>query len=245
MAANPPFGAYIDYALARDAKGPLVVEIHDAAGGLVRRFSSNDQITPPDLAHIDTAPEWIRSDPPPSNLAGGHRLVWDLHYAAPAGLGDGSRVGGVWAPPGVYRVTLTIDGASFTQPLALDPDPRVKSPPSSYALEFTLAREIEADQVRVHAALMEIAAAGKSLAAATPLRPDMATAAAALTSPESPTSLAAIADTLAKLETAVDDADGGPSADAKQGYVLASKALTETVARWDALKAELATQQAK
>lgn len=246
-AANPPFGAYIDYALATDAKGPLAIEIHDAAGGLVRRFTSGDQIPPPDLAHIDTAPEWIRSDLPPSNLAGGHRLVWDLHYAAPASLGDELRVGGVWAPPGAYRITLTVDGVSLTQPLALVPDPRVKSPPSSYAQEFTLAREIEADQVRTHAALMEIAAAGKSLAATKPSRSGMAIAIAiaGFTSSESPDSLASIADTLAKLKTAVDDADGGPSADARQGYVLASTALTEALIRWEAAKALLVASAGK
>ena len=73
----------------------------------------------------------------------------------------------------------------------------------------------------------------------------MATTIAALTSPVSPTSLTAIADTLAKLRTAVDDDDGGPSADARQGFALASMVLTAAVARWEDAKALLAAPAGK
>jgi hypothetical protein len=94
-------------------------------------------------------------------------------------------------------------------------------------------------------ALAEIAAVGKTQAVAKPPRPEVATITAALTSPDVPTSLAVIADTLARLQTAVDDADGGPSADARQGYALASMALTEALIRWKDAKALLAAPAGK
>ena len=47
-AQNPPDGAIIDYWLKADAGGPVTLEILDAAGQLVRRFSSDDAPEPAD-----------------------------------------------------------------------------------------------------------------------------------------------------------------------------------------------------
>ena len=40
---NPPDGAILTYRLARDARGPVTLEILDAKGALVRRYSSDDR----------------------------------------------------------------------------------------------------------------------------------------------------------------------------------------------------------
>ena len=133
MAADPPFGAYIDYVLKSDARGPVVIEVRDAVGALVRSYSSADQPPPPDLAHLPIAPEWLPKHEAPSALAGGHRLVWDLRR-------EGSR--GISASAGF------VDGQRFSQPLSVGPDPRVKAGPDSYGEEFRLARAIEADRGR-------------------------------------------------------------------------------------------------
>ena len=42
MGKNPPTGAILDYALARDASGPLTIEILDSRGTVVRKYSSAD-----------------------------------------------------------------------------------------------------------------------------------------------------------------------------------------------------------
>ena len=71
-----------------------------------------------------------------------HRWVWDLRPtggaggragrggppspAATAGQAGGGRGGGALAQPGTYTVKLTVDGKSFTQPLVVKPDPRLK-----------------------------------------------------------------------------------------------------------------------
>src|SRR6058998_2711245 len=42
MAANPPFGACIDYVLRTSAKEPVALEIRDATGVLVRQYRSDE-----------------------------------------------------------------------------------------------------------------------------------------------------------------------------------------------------------
>ncbi|HEV2104430.1 MAG TPA: glycoside hydrolase, partial [Candidatus Eisenbacteria bacterium] len=82
---NPPDGAILDFHLAHAARGPVTLEVLDAAGALVRRYSSAD---PPDSVQRDlNIPEyWIRPPQPLPAAAGTHRFVWDLRYAPPAAL---------------------------------------------------------------------------------------------------------------------------------------------------------------
>jgi hypothetical protein len=46
------------------------------------------------------------------------------------------------AVPGEYTVRLTVDGKSFTQPLTLKMDPRVKTPPAALKQQFDLAMKV-------------------------------------------------------------------------------------------------------
>jgi photosystem II stability/assembly factor-like uncharacterized protein len=245
MAVNPPFGAYLDYVLAKDAKGPVTIEIRDGAGVLARSFSSDERTEAPDLAHLDIAPGWLPGHTPLSTLAGGHRVVWDLRYSTPAGLDEGFLGGGVWATPGSYTVTLRVDGETYGQSLAIDPDPRVTATSASYGQEFALARAIEADRARAHGALAEIAKVRLELGGAGPAAA-LGARAATLASADVADSLAAVAANLAKLQRAVDDADGGPSSDARAGSAAASRALDAALGDWAALKSEItATLAAK
>ena len=47
-----------------------------------------------------------------------------------------------WAPPGQYTVRLTVDGKTYTQPLTLKLDPRVKTSPAGLAQLASLSREM-------------------------------------------------------------------------------------------------------
>src|SRR5467141_225465 len=83
---DPPDGAIIDYFL--EAKGEVGIEILDAEGTLVRRFSSTDPADPP--TDEGNVPHWwIRPDRPPSGEPGLHRFVWDLHWPPPPALEAG------------------------------------------------------------------------------------------------------------------------------------------------------------
>jgi len=59
-----------------------------------------------------------------------HRWVWDLRPTPPAERGNrGGGFGGRFldsALPGMYTVKLTVRGKSYTQPLRIKMDPRLK-----------------------------------------------------------------------------------------------------------------------
>jgi photosystem II stability/assembly factor-like uncharacterized protein len=142
LAENRPFGALVDYYLKATPSGPVTLEILDAAGDTVRRFSSADRVTPvnPDTLNI---PAFWRPTPPTLSVAPGqHRWVWDLRVMSPASPGAGSRGagggggagggqggfggrGGSIALPGLYTVKLTVDGKVYTQLLRVRRDPRL------------------------------------------------------------------------------------------------------------------------
>jgi photosystem II stability/assembly factor-like uncharacterized protein len=256
-ASTPPAGAMLDYVLKAAPKQPVTLEIRDEQGGLVRRYSSAEPPPPPDLAKLTIAPEWV---PPPvvlSTAPGMHRFVWSLRYAAPAALaGSGRRrasADGVWAPPGRYTAVLEVDGAHFSQPFTVAPDPRLTLRPDDYARQFALARRIEAARAQVATASHEIEVLRQALAerrkGASPEIGKLAEALEArsrdISGPSSPggfpppmplTSLGFIATTLDKLFGAVDGADNAPSPDAVAGFETMQPTLAAALAAWEGLK---------
>jgi photosystem II stability/assembly factor-like uncharacterized protein len=93
--ANPPDGAIIDYTLAANANGPVTLEILDAGGSTVRRYSSADN--PPAMDKIASQYPipmyWVRPTQILSAEAGMHRFVWDLRYRAQHRAGTSGPVG--------------------------------------------------------------------------------------------------------------------------------------------------------
>jgi photosystem II stability/assembly factor-like uncharacterized protein len=159
MAENPPDGAVIDYYLAQPAAGPVILEILDAAGKLVRRYASTDapEITEEDLKTLAIPAYWLRPSRTLATAGGLHRWVWDLHGTTPESLRHGYPIAAVpqdtprlpqgpSALPGVYTVKLTADDRQYTAPLTVKMDPRVKTAPAGlqqqYEAEKQLARVI-------------------------------------------------------------------------------------------------------
>jgi len=158
---NPPDGAVIDYALGPDVRGPVTIAIHDAAGKLVRSFSSDDRPEPLD-PEIDVPAYWVRRAPVPATGAGAHRFVWDLHYAAPHAFEHDYPIAaiardtprnpeGVLALPGTYRVTLTAGGRTYERPLHVRIDPRVTASDDDLREQFALATQLAAVMDRTFA----------------------------------------------------------------------------------------------
>ena len=124
----------------------------DAAGKVVRAFSSSDPVEPvKDEGNVPAY--WIRPARVPSAEPGMHRFVWDLHYARPTGMRTSFPIAavyrntarepnGVWAHPGTYTVRLTVNGQAYTQPLTVAMDPRVKTPPAALLQQFTLSKQL-------------------------------------------------------------------------------------------------------
>jgi len=150
-ALNPPDGAAIDYFFAQAASGPVKLEVLDAQSKVVRRYASTDKpdLTDEELAKQLIPPYWVRMPKTLPTTAGMHRWVWDLHYATPRSArydypiaaipGDTPRVPqGPSALPGQYTVRLTVGGHSFTSPLTVKMDPRVKAPHEGLVQMFQL-----------------------------------------------------------------------------------------------------------
>ncbi len=259
MAANPPDGAYIDYILPPDTVGPVTVTIRDAQGRLVRRYSSAEQVPPPNPSTLQFAPEWVPAPMIPSARPGMHRLVWDLHYARLVAPGtEGPQHAGVWAPPGRYSVVLTVNGETYRQPLLVQPDPRVKVSPAALVAQFHLARQVERAQLRasmagaaavklldvldlrligggpMHAAVAAIYAKTRSLSGEWPFPQHRAQFGAG--PPRNVRSLAMLSADLSRLQRAVDGADAAPSPDALAAYRLLSQQLAGTLAKWRRLQ---------
>jgi len=137
---NPPDGAIIDYSLGQSISGPVTLEILDSRGTVVRRYASTDK---PDMTQEQLENQliplyWLRPQKILAATPGMHRWVWDLHYSTPdstrheypiaAVPHDTPRLPlGPSALPGDYTVRLAANGRSFTAPLTVKMDPRVKA----------------------------------------------------------------------------------------------------------------------
>jgi photosystem II stability/assembly factor-like uncharacterized protein len=148
---NPPDGAILDYYLAGAATKAVTLEILDAENRLVRRYSSADK--PESLEKIaeeNPIPMyWVRPTKILSGETGMHRFVWDLHFAPPEALSHEFPISailrdtpenplGAWALPGHYTVKLTVDGKSYTQPLTVKMDPRIKTSEGDLRKQFEM-----------------------------------------------------------------------------------------------------------
>jgi hypothetical protein len=160
---NPPDGAIVDYYLKQPPSGLVTLEVLDGAGKTIRRYASDDQA--PEIRDEGNVPSyWIRPVRVLPATAGLHRFVWDLHYPPPPGVPPSFPIAatphdtapdpkGPWVVPGTYTLKLTASGKSYTQPLVVRMDPRVKSSALALQQQFTLAKRLYDAIVKVQAAL--------------------------------------------------------------------------------------------
>ncbi|MGE5326544.1 MAG: WD40/YVTN/BNR-like repeat-containing protein [Deltaproteobacteria bacterium] len=165
---NPPSGAMIDYYLKTASSGPVVLEIEDAQGKLVRRYSSDDKPKRAVSEKLKFTENWIPAQPRLETSPGMHRFVWDLLYPAPAAPPgfDSWTKSGMWAVPGAYTVKLAVNGKTYSQPLTLKMDPRIKTSQADLLKQFATDREIVAARDDVSRALREATALQKQLQSA-------------------------------------------------------------------------------
>jgi hypothetical protein len=237
-APNPPDGAVLDYHLPTPATGPVVLELLDRTGRLVRRYASDDPPEPVDSS-ANIPLWWVR---PPRRLgtgAGMHRFVWDLHEPPPPALRFGYPISAVnhdtwreprgpWILPGPYRVRLTVDGRTVEQPLTVRMDPRVTATPAALARQYALARRMMEALRGDSAALAESRALRAQAGAGA--RGDSV---AALTR-----DLTRLNGQLVGMLETVEGADAAPTTQAVRGAAVLERALADQRARLARLRVE-------
>jgi photosystem II stability/assembly factor-like uncharacterized protein len=163
---NPPDGAMLDYWLQSASADPVVLEISDANGKLVRRFSSDDKSMAPAEKGINVPTYWIR---PERTSAGMHRFIWDLHYPPPDALERDYPISaiphdtplyplGPAVLPGDYTVKLIAGGKSYSRPLTIKMDPRVKASADDLREQFQAETKITDAMHRDFQALRQVQA---------------------------------------------------------------------------------------
>jgi hypothetical protein len=149
---NPPDGAVIDYYLQSAPSGTVTLEIKDNTGKTVRKYASDDKPQAVDpMLNIPTY--WVRSPQMLSAEAGMHRFLWDMHYPDVPGAekeypiaavlhNTAPQPSGPWVMPGDYTVVLTVNGKTYSQPLTIKMDPRVKTPTAGLQQQFAMSKQI-------------------------------------------------------------------------------------------------------
>jgi photosystem II stability/assembly factor-like uncharacterized protein len=141
---NPPAGATIWFYLKDKPKGDIALEILDAAGKSVKKFSSR-------------APEGGDAPAAGGRRGGGgparvpaekglNRFAWDLRYpdatTFPGMILWAGNTSGPRAVPGNYQVKLTVDGKMLTETFEVRKDPRVPTTQEEFQKQFDLLVKI-------------------------------------------------------------------------------------------------------
>ncbi|HEX5234985.1 MAG TPA: glycoside hydrolase [Silvibacterium sp.] len=158
---NPPDGAIIDYYLPPGAQSPVTLEVLDNQGKLLRRYSSNDPVSPtPEGLRTNLIPVyWPKMHGPLPSSSGMHRWVWDLRETTPTATNYSYPISAVprrtpltpqgpLVLPGTYTVRLTANGTSQSEPLVVKMDPRVQTSAADletlHSAEVAMAASLDA-----------------------------------------------------------------------------------------------------
>ncbi len=193
-----------------------------------------------------------------STRAGLHRFTWDMRYQP---IGDNQRTGEVeatgavphrsehtpaapWAAPGRYTVRLRVNGKSYTQPLTLRLDPRIKTPAAGLAQLAALSRQMYDAAASAHAAYGVARALVDSLsgdrrAQVESLAPSPRPRSRGFGRPAGRTlpTLESASNTALAAAMAMQDADVTPTAAQVAACARARAQVNAVMARWNRLRA--------
>jgi hypothetical protein len=204
--------------------------------------------------------------------AGMHRFSWDMHYDPIPGGGGGGRGGGggggavphrtypgvnsPWVAPGFYTVRLTVNGKSYTQPIAIKMDPRVRITPEVEQI-FTLTTRMENNVRSAQAAYKDaramlekvkgneaLAKQIEEIAPAAPARGDGGgrggRGGGGAPEPATPPTLADIAPRMVASVMPMQAAEMAPTATELKAAAEQQTAYTALMTKWSALKLKMA-----
>jgi len=263
VGANPPAGAVIYYSLKTAPKEQITLEVLDAHGKLVRKYSSKKtgEGASPDEEEFGIS----RPGQELPAEAGLNHFVWDMHFDSPTrvpgAVGWGGRPEGPLVVPGTYELKLTVAGKSETAKLEIAKDPRVSASQADLEKQEELALRIRDRVTAGHEAVNQIRsvrsqidALKKRLSADASLKPVL-DAAEALTkkmnaveekiiqpkskSGEDPLNYPIqVADQFVALQETVESADTAPTAAASTVYEELNKRLEVQLAGWHEIQSK-------
>jgi hypothetical protein len=246
---NPPNGAIIDYYLGSAPQSPITLEILDAVGNLVRRYSSADRPESPRRSPYFME-EWLPRFSPLATEVGHNRFVWDLRYTPPrsrqhdysiaaiAGQGTEREPQGPLVLPGKYEIRLTVGGQITSQPLNVLMDPRVHVSDAALRDQRALAVDVWNTMEDQYALRIAVDMVHRQISALEQ-KPDQDAATRGLLHSLTAKS-ASILDSLndgglAELETVITGADREPTHQMREAYDVFKMKFSNAKKRWDLL----------
>ena len=161
-AANPPYGAIVNFYQAHPSKRGPVVQILDAAGHVVRTIGGTHKVKGKEVPFV-------------TNDRSLNRVVWDCRENGPVrwmGAAKDEYRGpkaGALMPPGTYTVRVVLGGRALTQSVDVRPDPRLSFTQADYQTIYDFVHHHFQEYSNVDIALNALDAVKKSLNATTPM----------------------------------------------------------------------------
>jgi photosystem II stability/assembly factor-like uncharacterized protein len=158
MAENPPQGAAVYYWLKEKPKEAIKLEILDEQGKTLRWLSSTfkkeaeepkefDEDQDPDITHIPAE-------------AGLNLFVWDLRGQLPMNIHgaiyDNGKPTGPLLLPGKYKIRLTAGGKTYTTPIEIKMDPRIKTSPEDLRKQYEFMSRLRDREDEMNKAILGI-----------------------------------------------------------------------------------------
>ncbi|HUJ31647.1 MAG TPA: hypothetical protein VLY23_10235 [Candidatus Acidoferrum sp.] len=158
VGGNPPSGVIFDYSLKEAPKEPMKLEILDAQGKVIRKYSSK-KVEEEGPASEGEIFRFGGGEPLPAEK-GLNRFEWDLRYEpatkTPGLVVWGGSGQGPVAVPGKYEAKLTVAGKEYKVPVELKEDPRVPVTEADLQKQLELGLKMRDRLSEAHKAVNEM-----------------------------------------------------------------------------------------
>jgi photosystem II stability/assembly factor-like uncharacterized protein len=268
-AENPPLGAIVYYYVGAKPGAVITLEIHDAAGAIVRHMSSAPMPVSPDASRRNVPDFWIEKPVPMPAEPGAHRVNWNIRYDDPPAFSDHitlravpgetpAAYEGPLALPGLYTVTLIVDGQRYTQTVTVRNDPRSPAGPIGLRAQHDLQMKLYAGIREAWDGYQQVAAMRAAIAGITSQSPapDVTAAASAFDAKlvaltrggggrggsaagaAAAPSFFAVNDALNRQLEQLDSGDMAPNPPMRQAYVGGCTELKTAVTSWKTINTQ-------
>jgi photosystem II stability/assembly factor-like uncharacterized protein len=151
-AENPPTGAILYYYLGSHPSGDITLDVRDSQGRILRHLSSAP--IPPLSDPPPPIPDyWVKKPSPLSVSPGLNRTNWNLRCDSPPTFNHSYEINanpgetppspeGPLVLPGIYTLTLVVEGRSYTQTVTVKNDPRSPATYRDLQEQYALQRKL-------------------------------------------------------------------------------------------------------